>query len=197
MPESYDVAILGAGTAGLAALREVKKRTDNFVIINDGPYGTTCARVGCMPSKALIEAARAFHRRTAFDEFGIRGAERLSVDLPEVLARVRRLRDDFVRGTLKATESLGERNIAGRARLEEPGTLVVDGRPLRAKKIIIATGSRPHFPDSWRALGDRVLRPAMVVVGAPDAGASTDDQSDADDATVDNNDEDTQREKGQ
>lgn len=46
----------GAGTAGLTALREVKKRTANFVIVNDGPRGTICARVGSMPSKLLIEA---------------------------------------------------------------------------------------------------------------------------------------------
>ena len=63
MPTHYDVIIIGAGTAGLAALSEVKKHTDNFLIVNDGPYGTTCARVGCMPSKLLIEAANAYHRR--------------------------------------------------------------------------------------------------------------------------------------
>ncbi|NLE61066.1 MAG: FAD-dependent oxidoreductase, partial [Planctomycetes bacterium] len=57
--QRVDVAIVGAGTAGLAALREVSKRTEDFVLINDGPYGTTCARVGCMPSKALIAAADA------------------------------------------------------------------------------------------------------------------------------------------
>ena len=43
------IAILGAGTAGLTALSQVRKHTDDFVIINHGPYGTTCARVGCMP----------------------------------------------------------------------------------------------------------------------------------------------------
>ena len=75
MNEIFDVVIIGAGTAGLAALREVKKRTGNFILINDGPWGTVCARVGCMPSKTLIEAANAFHRRGAFEEFGIRGAE--------------------------------------------------------------------------------------------------------------------------
>ena len=74
MNKIFDVIIVGAGTAGLAALREVKKRTSNFILINDGPWVTVCARVGCMPSKTLIEAANAFHYRGTFEEFGIRGA---------------------------------------------------------------------------------------------------------------------------
>lgn len=56
-----DVAILGAGTAGMAAYREVGKRTDRVALIDGGPLGTTCARVGCMPSKLLIAAADAAH----------------------------------------------------------------------------------------------------------------------------------------
>ncbi|ABB75369.1 dihydrolipoamide dehydrogenase [Nitrosospira multiformis ATCC 25196] len=155
--ETFDVIIIGAGTAGLAALREVKKRTDNFAIINDGPWGTVCARVGCMPSKALIEAAKAFHRRTSFEEFGIQGAHCLTPDIAAVLRRVRRLRDDFVASTLKATEVLGERAISGRARLLEAGRLEVNGRELRARNIIIATGSRPVVPSPWLALDTQIL----------------------------------------
>ncbi|HSW52932.1 MAG TPA: FAD-dependent oxidoreductase, partial [Sulfuricaulis sp.] len=60
MIETLDVVIIGAGTAGLSALREVRKRTQSFVIVNHGPWGTVCARVGCMPSKVLIEAANAY-----------------------------------------------------------------------------------------------------------------------------------------
>lgn len=63
MRNSLDVIIIGAGTAGLSALREVRKRTERFVVINDGPWGTMCARAGCMPCKALIAAANAFHAR--------------------------------------------------------------------------------------------------------------------------------------
>ena len=157
MKQVKDVIIIGAGTAGLTALREVRKRTDNFLLINDGAYGTTCARVGCMPSKALIEAANTFHRRRAFEAFGIRGGEGLIVDLPFVLRRVRKLRDDFVSRVLKATESLGERNLAGRARLLGPHQVDVDGRRFHARSIIIATGSRPVVPDSWRSFGNRIL----------------------------------------
>jgi len=157
MPEHYDVAIIGAGTAGLSALSEARKQTDDFLLINDGPYGTTCARVGCMPSKTLIEASRAYRRRNSFREFGIRGAEALVMDIPAALARVRRLRDDFVSGTLKMTDALGDRNIAGRARLVAPDRISVAGRVVQAGRIIIATGSRPVVPNAWRALGDRLL----------------------------------------
>ena len=155
--QKVDVAIVGAGTAGLAALREVRGRTDNFVLINAGSYGTTCARVGCMPSKALIAAANAFHARTKLEEFGIRGASGLRADIPAVLRRVRSLRDEFVSGVLKATEDLGARNIAGHARLDGPTRLIVGARVIEAGQIVLAPGSSPIVPKPWRALGDRIL----------------------------------------
>lgn len=158
MSAPLDTIIIGAGTAGLAALREVRKRTDRFLIVNEGPWGTTCARVGCMPSKALIEAANAFHRRKTYQEFGIRGADGLTADIPAVLQRVRALRDDFVAGALKATDGLSDRHrIAGRALLQGPQTVEIDGTRYTTRSIIIATGSRPSVPDEWLAFGDRIL----------------------------------------
>jgi dihydrolipoamide dehydrogenase len=152
-----DVAIVGAGTAGLTALREVRARTDDFVLINAGPYGTTCARVGCMPSKALIAAANAFHARKKLDEFGIRGGSGLRADIPAVLRRVRSLRDRFVAGVLQATEDLGARNIAGHARLDGATRVIVGERVIQAGQIVLAPGSSPIVPKPWRALGDRIL----------------------------------------
>ena len=156
MSQPLDVIILGAGSAGLAALREVRKRTDHWRIVNDGPWGTTCARVGCMPSKMLIEAANAYHARRALHTFGIEGADALRVDLPAVLRRVRALRDDFVAGTLAATDA-GERASSGHARLLDAQRVEVNGQVHTARRIIIATGSRPIVPEDWLAFGDRIL----------------------------------------
>jgi len=152
-----DTVIVGAGTAGLSALREVRRYTDDFLLVNEGGWGTTCAAVGCMPSKALIEAANAFHRRHAFEEFGIRGADGLQADTPAVLARVRKMRDDFVKGPESMPEKLGQRAVSGRARLIGPGRLEVDGRTIEARAIILAPGSSPIVPPDWAAFGDRIL----------------------------------------
>ena len=141
MSQPLDTLIIGAGTAGLAALREVRKRTERYLIVNEGPWGTTCARVGCMPSKALIEAANAFHRRHAFEAFGLRGAEGLTADIAAVLQRVRALRDQFVAGALQATDTLGAARMAGRATVLGPNAVDIDGTPYATRSIIIATGS--------------------------------------------------------
>jgi len=152
-----DTVIVGAGTAGLSALREVRRYTDDFLLINDGDWGTTCAAVGCMPSKALIEAANAFHRRGDMTEFGILGADELRADIPAVLARVRKMRDEFVMGPQSVPEKLGKRAISGRARLLGPGRVQVNGDEVEARAIILAPGSRPIVPATWRDFGDRIL----------------------------------------
>jgi len=157
MIEKVDVIIIGSGTAGLSALREVRRETDSLLLINHGSWGTTCAAVGCMPSKALIEAANAFHARHRFDDFGIEGARELHAAIPAVLDRVRRLRDGFVKGPESIRDDLGERAIAGRARILGPDRVSIDGREIAADSIIIATGSSPVVPDDWQSFGDRIL----------------------------------------
>jgi dihydrolipoamide dehydrogenase len=112
-----------------------------------------------MPSKALIEAANAFHRRHDFAAFGLTGAPKaLRADIPAVLARVRRLRDDFVKGPEAVPGKLGERALSGRARLLGPGRVEVDGREIGGPAIILAPGSRPIVPGpDWTRFGDRIL----------------------------------------
>ncbi len=157
METKVDVAIIGAGTAGLSAYKEVKKVTDRVVLINDGPHGTTCARVGCMPSKVLIQVAKDFHRRLYLGEQGINGGETLNVDTAAVMNHVRALRDRFVGGVLESVNSIGARNLTGFARFIEPTVLEVDEHVVRASRVIIASGSTPVLPRSFEVFGDRVI----------------------------------------
>lgn len=155
---NVDIAIIGAGSAGLFALSKVRRETDNFVIINGGDLGTTCARVGCMPSKAMIQVAEDFERRQMFERHGIGGHDNLHIKIEHALEHVRNLRDIFVDKVLaSSTDNLGDEFIEGYARFIEPTVLDVDGQIIRARKIIIATGSRPFVPPAWSAFGDRII----------------------------------------
>ena len=80
-------------------------------MIDGGELGTTCARVGCMPSKVLVQVAEDFHRRKIFEREGIEGGEALSVDVPEAMEHVQDLRDMFVDRTLGATDNLDETHL--------------------------------------------------------------------------------------
>jgi dihydrolipoamide dehydrogenase len=152
------VAIIGAGSAGLSALRQVKEQTDSYLIIDQTPLGTKCARTGCMPSKALIIAAGDYHRRGVLKQEGILGSEALSPDIPAVLRHVRSLRDRFAGQMESATRKLaGDHFLAGRARLTAPDCIQVDQTHICAERIIIATGSSPMVPAAWQAFGDRIL----------------------------------------
>ena len=178
-----DVAIVGAGTAGMSAYRAALEHTKNVVVIEDGPFGTTCARVGCMPSKLLIAAAEAAHAIEHAGGFGVHGAP-LRVDGRAVVERLRRERDRFVGFVVEAVERWPDgHRLRGRARFADEQTLLVqrhDGGTTRveAGRIVLATGSRPVVPPGWReALGERLvvnddvfdwtdLPRALAVVGA-------------------------------
>lgn len=152
-----DVAIIGAGSAGLSALKEVGKITRNFIVVEDGPLGTTCARAGCMPSKALIQVANEYHRALHLKGRGVHGGEKLRLSIPEALAWVRKVRDDFAGGAVLAAKRLGSRLVRGRALLLGPNELRVGKTVYAAKRIILATGSRPVVPDEFLALGKLVV----------------------------------------
>lgn len=157
MARRTKILILGAGTAGLTALKEAQRYTDDIILVNNGPYGTTCARVGCMPSKSLLEVAHAVGRRDWLAQVGIGGTDALAIDLPEVMTHVRTLRDRFIAGPIELTNSLGDRSIHGKATFLDPHTVDIEGVRIHADTIIIATGTRPVVPDPWRAFGARVV----------------------------------------
>lgn len=154
-----DVAVIGAGTAGLAAYRAARAAGARAAIIEGGPYGTTCARVGCMPSKLLIAAAEAAHAIERAPGFGVHVDGPLRVDGGEVMARVRRERDRFVGFVVDGVESIPAADrIRGYARFLDAHTLEVDGGPLiRARSVVIATGSRPAIAPMLADLGGRLV----------------------------------------
>ena len=152
-----DIAIIGAGTAGLSAYREARKRTDRLALIEGGELGTTCARVGCMPSKLLIAAANASHATTRLPEFGIEAGE-VRVDGRAVMDRVKRERDRFVSFVVEAVEKFPDAHVfRSHARFEDDTTLKLeDGRRIRAGRTVIATGSRPSVLKQFEPAGDLV-----------------------------------------
>ena len=157
MDIKVEVAIIGAGTAGLYALSQVKKKTDDFILINSGPYGTTCARVGCMPSKSLIHISEYYHDKKHFDKSGISNGESLKVSLPEVFQRVREHRDFLTGHNIKSVQRYGDKVLDGTAEFIDKHTLRVGDDTITAKQIIIATGSTPIFDSAWEAFKDDIL----------------------------------------
>src|SRR3954468_11679733 len=93
--ELVDVAVIGGGTAGLAAYRAAPAVSERVLMIEGGIHGTTCARVGCMPSKLLIAAGEAAHHARNAGPFGVH-AGKVEVHGAEVMARLRSERDRFV-----------------------------------------------------------------------------------------------------
>ncbi len=111
---NVDVAIIGAGTAGLYALREVRRAKKSFVLIDSGPLGTTCARVGCMPSKVALHIAEYWHAQKDFNRYGISGAEHLRLDRAVAWQALREQRDQFAGGAAASAEKgAGEHLMMG------------------------------------------------------------------------------------
>lgn len=152
-----DVAVIGAGSAGLPAFRAARKHTENLVLIEGGVYGTTCARVGCMPSKLLIAAAEAAHSVEAAAGFGVHAAKP-TINGEEVMGRVCSERDRFVGFVIEGVESIDEKHhIRNHAAFLDNQTLQVGDSIVEAKTVVIATGSSPTIMPQFAELGDRLI----------------------------------------
>lgn len=155
-----DVAIIGAGSAGLYAMREVRQAGRSFVLIDHGPLGTTCARVGCMPSKVALHAGRLWAARKEIA--GVGGLAALSLDTARLWAALREQRDQFASRPEKAARSMaGDFLLEGPARFREAGVLEVslgeNVQIVRAGAVVIATGSRPVVPAWLATVAERTL----------------------------------------
>ena len=155
-----DVVVIGGGTAGMGAFRNARLHTDNVYLIESHVFGTTCARVGCMPSKLLIAAAEARNNALHTDPFGIHlDKSSIVVNGEEVMNRVKSERDRFVGFVVEDVEAWpADKRIIGEAKFIDEHTIQIDDHTqIQADRIVIATGSRPVILPQWQALGDKVI----------------------------------------
>ncbi len=145
---NYDLAVIGAGSAGFSAAITAAEDGAQVALIGYGTIGGTCVNVGCVPSKTMIRAAESLHGARVAERFdGIEGEARIT-DWGRLIAA----KDDLVTSLRqkKYIDLLPEYNrvayLEGQAKLTGEGGVELAGEALGAAKIIIATGTRPGVP---------------------------------------------------
>jgi dihydrolipoamide dehydrogenase len=147
-----DAAIIGAGTAGLYAAAQVSRKTSDYALFEGGIQGTTCARVGCMPSKALIAQSRAFAQ--AASDGKAAGPEKIG----QILAGVRAVRDQLYKRTAaNSQKKFGEKLIPAAASFAGPMKIVANGVEYQCRSIVLATGGTPVIPPGWELAEGKIV----------------------------------------
>ncbi|MEO8898401.1 MAG: FAD-dependent oxidoreductase [Candidatus Dormibacter sp.] len=138
--------VVGGGAAGISAAQTIAAAGRAVTLIESGRLGGECTWNGCVPSKALIEAARIAHDTRRAGRFGLRGAEAVE-DFAAVTARVHRVVESIA--SFEDAAHLEKQGITvrtGHARLVDPQTVSLDGTDFPAKGIIVCTGGTPAIP---------------------------------------------------
>ena len=144
---AYDLVVLGGGPAGLVAAMTAGAGGHSVAMTEQRLTGGTCVNFGCTPSKALIRCARAIHDAGRGEEFGFRLDGPPRAEFGAVMERVRRMRSMSSAGdAVEVVEQTGAQVYLGHTRFTAPNIVDVDGRELRFRKAVIATGSDPFVP---------------------------------------------------
>lgn len=178
----FDLVIIGSGPGGyVAAVRAAQLDLKTAVVEKSSRLGGVCLNVGCIPSKAMLDASEYFHlARDRFAEYGIKTGK-VSLDLPTMLARKDKVVEDLTENVRKLLEGNNIEIIHGSATVTAPGTVEVDtGKKkklaLSAKNILLATGSEPvevkglafdgrHIVSSTEALSFDSVPEHLGIVG--------------------------------
>ena len=145
----YDLVVIGAGTAGLvtAAGAAGLGLGLKVALIERSLMGGDCLNVGCVPSKCLIRSSRIAAEMRDSLAYGINPPQRIDVDFPAVMARMRRIRAEISpHDSARRFRDLGVDVFLSDGRFCAPDAIEVDGRILRFKKAVIATGARAAAP---------------------------------------------------
>ena len=146
--DRYHLVVIGGGTGGLVTAAIAAGLGARVALVERGLLGGDCLNVGCVPSKALLRAARAWHEaRRAAPDFGGPGVTGVG-DFPRVMERMRRIRAELspVDGAARF-KGLGVDVFLGEGRFTGPATLDVAGARLHFRRAVIATGGRPVVPE--------------------------------------------------
>src|SRR5262249_35987709 len=139
----YNLVVIGAGTAGLVTAIGAAGLGAKVALIERELMGGDCLNVGCVPSKALIRAARAWADVRDAGAFGVVVPPGARVDFPSAMERMRRLRARISPNDSAARcRSSGVDVFLGAGRFRDRDTVEVGGKALRFKKAVIATGGR-------------------------------------------------------
>ena len=143
----YHLVVLGAGTAGLVAAVGAAGLGARVAIVEKHLMGGDCLNSGCVPSKAVLRAARAFRDLRHAAEFGVRATPEGS-DFAAAMERMRRLRAEISgNDSVWRLRDLGIDVFLGEGRFAGADTLEVAGSRLRFRRALVATGARPAVPD--------------------------------------------------
>ncbi|MDG1164757.1 MAG: FAD-dependent oxidoreductase [Porticoccaceae bacterium] len=147
-PKKFDANLLvvGAGSAGLVSAYIAATVKAKVMLIEKAQMGGDCLNTGCVPSKALIRAAKSVVEIERANQFGI-NAGSPKVDFAKVMGRVQEvIKEIEPHDSVERFTNLGVHCVAGEARFISPWQVEVDGRTLSAEKIILATGASPIIP---------------------------------------------------
>lgn len=157
----HDLVVIGAGPGGyVAAIRAAQLGMNVACIEKEPELGGTCLRVGCIPSKALLEASGLYQQaQHQFADIGI-GVGKLSLDLPTMLSAKDTTVKTLTGGVAMLLKQNNVTRYEGHARFETPRQLVIEGNgtstTIQTKQTLIATGSRPAFLPGVEPDGDRI-----------------------------------------
>jgi dihydrolipoamide dehydrogenase len=160
--DSFDLVVIGAGPGGyVAAIRAAQLGLKTACVEREKALGGTCLRVGCIPSKALLESSEKFaETKHGLAEHGVKVSE-VGLDLAKMLSRKDRIVSQLTGGVAGLFKKHGVTRVLGHGRLDGPGRVLVmdpEGkeRVLGAKRVIIATGSSVATLRGITLDGDRI-----------------------------------------
>jgi mercuric reductase len=165
----YDLAIVGSGGGAFGAAIEARRLGAHVALVERSTVGGTCVNVGCVPSKTLLAAAKAFHTAASHPFAGLPTSTG-RVDLAALVAQ----KDDLVAAMRQhkyvgLADSYGFDIVPGEARFKDPDTLTVDGHELQATAYLLATGAEPTIPPlpGLREAGYLTSTTAMELTALP------------------------------